>query len=207
MGCRIIYCYDMVRNRISVIVCSVGALWLVGCSSDKATPSTAGIPSTTRAVGVTPPGATTTTSAAPVGGGTTAVTTVTTATVQPGTATTAKPTATTAKPTATTTKPTTTTTKPTTTTTKPRVVDNPSDNVRLGDSGKGVEQIQTALNAKGFKIGVDGKFGPATDQAVRAFQKKNALKQDGIVGPITWAKLQSTSATPTSVAATTTTKP
>lgn len=177
----------MVRNRISVIVCSVGALWLVGCSSDKASPSTAGNPTTTRAVGATPPGVTTTTIAAP------AVTTVTTTTVQSSTATTAKPTA--------------TTTKPTTTTTKPRVVDKPSDNVRLGDSGKGVEQIQTALNAKGFKVVVDGKFGPATDQAVRAFQKKNGLKQDGIVGPITWAKLQSTSTTPTSVSATSTTKP
>ena len=174
----------MVRNRISVIVCSVGALWLVGCSSDKASPSTAGNPTTTRAVGVTPPGVTTTTIAAP------AVTTVTTTTVQSSTATTAKPTTTTTKP-----------------TTPPRVVDKPSDNVRLGDSGKGVEQIQTALNAKGFKVVVDGKFGPATDQAVRAFQKKNGLKQDGIVGPITWAKLQSTSTTPTSVSATSTTKP
>lgn len=187
----------MVRNRISVIVCSVGALWLVGCSSDKASPSTAGNPTTTRAVGATPPGATTTTIAAP------AVTTVTTTTVQSSTATTAKPTATTTKPT-TTAKPTTTTTK---TTTPPRVVDKPSDNVRLGDSGKGVEQIQTALTAHGFKVVVDGKFGPATDQAVRAFQKKNGLKQDGIVGPITWAKLQSTSTTPTSVSATSTTKP
>lgn len=181
----------MVRNRISVIVCSVGALWLVGCSSDKASPSTAGNPTTTRAVGATPPGATTTTIAAP------AVTTVTTTTVQSSTATTAKPTATTTKPTTTTTK----------TTTPPRVVDKPSDNVRLGDSGKGVEQIQTALTAHGFKVVVDGKFGPATDQAVRAFQKKNGLKQDGIVGPITWAKLQSTSTTPTSVSATSTTKP
>ena len=187
----------MVRNRISVIVCSVGALWLVGCSSDKASPSTAGNPTTTRAVGATPAGVTTTTIAAP------AVTTVTTTTVQSGTATTAKPTATTTKPT-TTAKPTTTTTK---TTTPPRVVDKPSDNVRLGDSGKGVEQIQTALTAHGFKVVVDGKFGPATDQAVRAFQKKNGLKQDGIVGPITWAKLQSTSTTPTSVSATSTTKP
>lgn len=166
---------------------------MVGCSSDKASPSTAGNPSTTRAVGAAPSGATTTTIAAP------AVTAVTTTTVQSSTATTAKPTATTTKPTTTTTK--------TTTTTPPRVVDKPSDNVRLGDSGKGVEQIQTALNAKGFKVVVDGKFGPATDQAVRAFQKKNGLKQDGIVGPITWAKLQSTSTTPTSVSATSTTKP
>lgn len=181
----------MVRNRISVIVCSVGALWLVGCSSDKASPSTAGNPTTTRAVGATPPGVTTTTIAAP------AVTAVTSTTVQSSTATTAKPTATTTKPTTTTTK----------TTTPPRVVDKPSDNVRLGDSGKGVEQIQTALTAHGFKVVVDGKFGPATDQAVRAFQKKNGLKQDGIVGPITWAKLQSTSTTPTSVSATSTTKP
>lgn len=177
----------MVKSRISVIVCSVAALWLVGCSSDKAAPSAAGS-STTIASAGTLAGATTTTAA---GSGTTAVTTATAATVVSTSTTAAK---------------TTTTTKTTATTTPAaRVVTSPSDNVRLGDSGTGVEQIQTALKAHGYNIGVDGKFGSVTDKAVRDFQKKNGLKVDGIVGPKTWAKLQSSS-TSTTGAATTTTK-
>lgn len=33
--------------------------------------------------------------------------------------------------------------------------------------------------------GVDGKFGSATEKAVKAFQKKAGIKQDGIYGPDT----------------------
>jgi peptidoglycan hydrolase-like protein with peptidoglycan-binding domain len=82
-------------------------------------------------------------------------------------------------------------------------VTNPSDNVVLGDTGPGVEEIQTALLAHGFRVVVDGDFGPQTDEAVRAFQKQSGIAQDGIVGPVTWSKLQaSPSATTTSVAVT-----
>jgi hypothetical protein len=81
-----------------------------------------------------------------------------------------------------------------------RTVADPSDNVVLGDTGPGVEEIQTALRAHGFKVVVDGDFGPQTDEAVRAFQKQSGIKQDGIVGAITWSKLQAPpSATTTSV--------
>lgn len=41
------------------------------------------------------------------------------------------------------------------------------------------------------KLGVSptGPFGPKTHAAVVAFQRKNGLTADGIVGPITWGKL------------------
>jgi hypothetical protein len=34
----------------------------------------------------------------------------------------------------------------------------------------------------------DGVFGPKTEAAVKAFQKKHGLATDGIVGPKTWSK-------------------
>jgi len=36
---------------------------------------------------------------------------------------------------------------------------------------------------------VDGIFGSKTKTAVLAFQNANGLGTDGIVGPLTWAKL------------------
>jgi peptidoglycan hydrolase-like protein with peptidoglycan-binding domain len=102
---------------------------------------------------------------------------------------------------------------PTLTTVAGREVSKPNDNVTVGDTGAGVKQIQNALVAHGFKVAVDGSFGPKTEQAVKDFQAKNGLKQDGIVGPATWGKLQAapaaaaTKRTTTTVKATTTTKP
>ena len=93
-----------------------------------------------------------------------------------------------------------------------RVVSKSDDNVALGDTGSGVKQIQTALTSHGFKVAIDGSFGAKTDQAVHGFQAKNGLKQDGVVGPATWAKLKAapaaatTKSTTTTVKATTTTK-
>jgi peptidoglycan hydrolase-like protein with peptidoglycan-binding domain len=39
--------------------------------------------------------------------------------------------------------------------------------------------------------GVDGIFGPKTDQWVRAFQRKWDLKVDGVVGEQTWSEMLS----------------
>lgn len=54
-----------------------------------------------------------------------------------------------------------------------------------------VEAIQRALVRAGFDPGpVDGKLGPKTLAAVKAFQKAHALLVDGIAGPMTQAALQ-----------------
>lgn len=68
---------------------------------------------------------------------------------------------------------------------------DPAGGVRLGDCGPAVEQIQSYLISKGFSIAMDGRFGPATDAAVREFQTSSGLEADGIVGPMTWMALQS----------------
>lgn len=53
--------------------------------------------------------------------------------------------------------------------------------LRKGQYGLNVEFLQSELG-----IWPDGCFGPATDSAVRAFQRANDLYEDGIVGTCTW---------------------
>lgn len=53
-----------------------------------------------------------------------------------------------------------------------------------------VRWIQYQLNAKGYKLSVDGIWGNHTEEMVRAFQADNGLAVDGIVGPATRAKLE-----------------
>jgi peptidoglycan hydrolase-like protein with peptidoglycan-binding domain len=54
-----------------------------------------------------------------------------------------------------------------------------------GDEGRQVELLQRALG-----VGVDGVFGPATEEAVQSFQASHGLTVDGIVGPQTSAALR-----------------
>lgn len=64
--------------------------------------------------------------------------------------------------------------------------------LKRSDNGKVVEAMQILLDLRGVTCadgGADGSFGPATENAVRAFQKKNGLTVDGICGLNTWAKL------------------
>ncbi|HHU09609.1 MAG TPA: peptidoglycan-binding protein, partial [Intrasporangiaceae bacterium] len=56
--------------------------------------------------------------------------------------------------------------------------------LRRGSLGEEVRLLQQAL-----KIGVDGSFGPGTEQAVRAFQTQHKLTVDGAVGSQSWTKL------------------
>jgi N-acetyl-anhydromuramyl-L-alanine amidase AmpD len=58
-------------------------------------------------------------------------------------------------------------------------------------SGSDVKLLQSKLNGAGASLSADGSFGPKTLSAVKNFQQSHGLKVDGIVGPITWAKLWS----------------
>ena len=63
--------------------------------------------------------------------------------------------------------------------------------LRSPADGHLVHLLQRALAAKGFSPGaLDGDFGPATENAVKAFQAANGLTDDGIVGRGTWAALE-----------------
>ena len=62
-------------------------------------------------------------------------------------------------------------------------------NIRKGAEGNITWLIQSMLICKLFNINADGIFGPATESAVREFQKRNGLSQDGIVGKNTFNKL------------------
>lgn len=56
--------------------------------------------------------------------------------------------------------------------------------------GEDVLKVQTALKGFGyFKGALGGNYGPITRAAVKAYQKSRGLEVDGIVGPITWARL------------------
>jgi putative chitinase len=56
--------------------------------------------------------------------------------------------------------------------------------LKNGSKGEDVKKLQE-------KLGVEtaGVFGPKTEAAVKAWQKANGLKDDGIVGPTTWGRL------------------
>lgn len=62
---------------------------------------------------------------------------------------------------------------------------------RLGDTGEPVRDIQDRLLGLGLATDPDprGEFGPATGEAVQAFQRSRGLGVDGIVGPDTWRAL------------------
>lgn len=57
-----------------------------------------------------------------------------------------------------------------------------SVNLKQGDSGNRVRNVQLCLTVKGYDIDIDGDFGPATHEAVCSFQRSKGLSADGIVG-------------------------
>ncbi len=65
----------------------------------------------------------------------------------------------------------------------------PSKLLKRGSKGAEVKALQTALNVRGYKLKVDGDFGPSTERAVRSFQNTKGLRPDGIAGKVTLNEL------------------
>lgn len=63
--------------------------------------------------------------------------------------------------------------------------------VRIGDSGPGVSEMQRLLGCK-----VTGNYAPLseTEYALRLFQVRNGLDDDGKCGTLTWSKLRTVQA-------------
>jgi len=62
--------------------------------------------------------------------------------------------------------------------------------LRRGDRGEGVKLLQRALRSVGYDLAIDGIFGRITLECVKSFQATHDLDRDGIVGPLTWGKLE-----------------
>ena len=56
--------------------------------------------------------------------------------------------------------------------------------LKRGDNNESVKQLQTKLGLEPI-----GNYGPKTEEAVKAYQSKNGLTADGIVGNGTWNKI------------------
>ena len=65
-----------------------------------------------------------------------------------------------------------------------------SDKIEVSAAVADTKEVQTRLKTWGYYTGaIDGINGPQTIAAVKKFQKKYGLTQDGIVGPLTAAKM------------------
>ncbi|MGD7705078.1 peptidoglycan-binding protein [Microlunatus sp. Y2014] len=61
--------------------------------------------------------------------------------------------------------------------------------LKNGSTGFRVGSLQHLLRSRGSSIAADGHFGAQTERAVKSFQSRNALLDDGIVGAKTWPKV------------------
>ncbi|RZK30613.1 MAG: peptidoglycan-binding protein, partial [Hymenobacter sp.] len=53
--------------------------------------------------------------------------------------------------------------------------------LKKGDKSTSVTMVQVALNHRGYTLKPDGDYGPATETAIKDFQKKNGFTQDSFV--------------------------
>ena len=60
------------------------------------------------------------------------------------------------------------------------------------DYGVAVAQLQELLLAHGFDLKIDGDFGCITEAAVKAFQRQQGLRINGVVDAKTWIALKTT---------------
>jgi peptidoglycan hydrolase-like protein with peptidoglycan-binding domain len=71
----------------------------------------------------------------------------------------------------------------TTTSTNKKVSDTKMPTIKRESKGQAVKVWQVIVGAE-----VDGSFGPKTEEATKAFQKKHKLTVDGVVGDKTWKR-------------------
>lgn len=62
--------------------------------------------------------------------------------------------------------------------------------LRRGMKTNAVRGLQAQLVGYGYKIDVDGSYGPATENAVMCYQEDNGLTPDGIAGPKTRKRME-----------------
>lgn len=74
--------------------------------------------------------------------------------------------------------------------------------LRKGDKGAEVKELQQDLKALGFgrvtgkRLLAGGSFKSNTENTLKIFQKTVGLKDDGVCGPLTWAKIEELLDTP-----------
>jgi peptidoglycan hydrolase-like protein with peptidoglycan-binding domain len=56
-----------------------------------------------------------------------------------------------------------------------------------GSAGADVRAWQAQMARRGWRIRVDGLFGPESERVARGFQRNKGLLVDGVVGRQTWA--------------------
>ena len=66
---------------------------------------------------------------------------------------------------------------------------NTKNFISKGDTGENVKTLQKKLNKLGYKLIVNGSCGDATVAAIKSFQKKYGLNEDGCAGKNTITKL------------------
>jgi peptidoglycan hydrolase-like protein with peptidoglycan-binding domain len=62
----------------------------------------------------------------------------------------------------------------------------PAQLLARGSSGQEVRAWQRQMAARGWRIRVDGVFGPETERVATRFQRNKGLRVDGLVGLETW---------------------
>lgn len=65
-----------------------------------------------------------------------------------------------------------------------------SPGLRRGQSGEDVKSLQHQLNAQGAGLKTDGEFGSKTEKALRKFQGRKGIEQDGVAGADTHKQLE-----------------
>ena len=75
---------------------------------------------------------------------------------------------------------------------------NSGPTLSIGATGPDVRCLQILFVMMDYMefSDIDGNFGPKTQERVKDFQQDKSLTPDGVVGPLTWAKLPADPNTP-----------